>query len=273
MQIFMKWTSLLLTFCFIACTGETVVNDHPAYQNPLVQPWNDSIAAHPENPYGYYYRAEMLSRVKEDSLALLDLKKAYELDSLNPDYATALGYVYLRLEQVENAIRAFQRKLKLKPGDARTRLLLSKAYLQAHHIEEAQQEVDKVLVAAPNYPDALYWQAQIKAAQKDTAAAISFTQQALQIDSGYYAAAYQLGDYYRDQGRPEAVQQYRYVFSLDTLNADPLFDIAYYYEKQGQWQRAKEAYYACLLRDRDYTEAYLQTGKILLQQDSAEKAI
>ncbi len=260
---------LLLTACGTN-SSDTLA---PAYHNPVVQPYTDSIKAYPDEARWYFLRAQALASVHEDSLSLLDVLQAYQLDSLNPSYPEALGFLYLNMGQAAKAQTAFQRRLKLLPGDARTRLLLSRSYLQGGQMAEAQEQVDKVLRAAPDYPDALYAQAQIKAAQNDTPAAITYTQMALKVDSGYYDAAYQLADYYGAMKHPKTVDQYKYTFQLDTLNADPLFDIGYFYEQQQQWQQAKAAYHNCLMYDRDYTEAYLQTGKILLRQDSAEKAL
>lgn len=256
-----------------SCSRATNTQDHPAYHNPTVQPYTDSIAANPEKATWYFERAKALSGVNEDSLCLIDLQQAVRIDSLNPEYVQALGNVYLELEQPAKAVTAFQKNLKLAPGDARVRLLLSKAYLENNDTTAAQQEVSKVLAAAPGYPDALYWQAQIKMVQKDTMAAIALARQALTIDSSYYQASYQLADWYAAKGLPEAVPQYEKTFRMDTLDVSPLFGIGEMYKNRMQLQQAKDAYRICILKDPDYTDAYIETGKILKQQDSTEKAL
>lgn len=264
---------LLVLALFTSCGQENTIQDHPAYHNPTVQPYTDSIAANPESATWYFERAKALSGVNEDSLCLMDLQQAARIDSLNPEYVQAMGNVYLELEQPARAITAFQKNLKLAPGDARVRLLLSKAYLENNDTAAAQLEVSKVLAAAPNYPDALYWQAKIRVVQKDTAGAISLVQQALKIDSSYYAASYQLADWYAAKGLPEAIPQYEKTFRMDTLDVSPLFEIGEMYKNRKQLQQAKDAYRVCILKDPDYTGAYIETGKILKQQDSTEKAL
>lgn len=263
----------LLLLLAASCGRETHTADHPAYHNPTVQPYTDSIAANPETATWYFERAKALSGVNEDSLCLLDLQTAVRIDSLNPAYVQALGNVYLELEQPAKAVDVFKKNLQLSPGDARVRLLLSKAYLENKDMAGAQQEVSKVLAAAPNYPDALYWQAKIKIAQHDTTAAIDLVKQALVIDDSYYLASYQLADWYAAKGMPEAVPQYEKTFRMDTLDAAPLFEIGEMYRKRGQLSQAKDAYRTCILRDPDYTDAYIETGKIMAGQDSTEKAL
>lgn len=264
---------LPLLILIASCGKETGSTDHPAYHNPTVQPYTDSIAANPESATWYFERAKALSGVNEDSLCLIDLQQAVRIDSLNPIYVQALGNVYLELEQPAKAVSAFQKNLKLAAGDARVRLLLSKAYLENNDTIAAQQEVSKVLAAAPNYPDALYWQAKIRMAQHDTIAAIALAKQALTLDSGYYQASYQLADWYAAKGLPEAIPQYEKTFRMDTLDVSPLFEIGEMYKNRNQLQQAKDAYRVCILKDPDYTDAYIETGKILRQQDSTEKAL
>lgn len=264
---------LLCLMLAASCGDKKNSQDHPAYHNPTVQPYTDSIAANPETATWYFERAKALSSVNEDALCLIDLRQAVQLDSLNPQYVQALGNIYLELDQPGNAITAFKKNLQLSPGDARVRLLLSKAYLEHKDEAAAQEEVSKVLAAAPNYPDALYWQAKIKYEQKDTASAINLVKQALAIDQGYYQASYQLADWYAAAGNKEAIPQYESTFRMDTLDVSPLFEIGALYESRQQWQQAKDAYRVCILKDHDYTEAYIATGKILAQQDSTEKAL
>lgn len=211
--------------------------------------------------------------VNEDSLALRDVEKAARLDSLNAKYAYALGYLYLESGQPGKAILTLQKNLKLTPGNTNVRLLLSRAYIANNNIAAAQEQVDKVLAAAPRHPDALFWQARIKASQKDTAAAIAIAKQILTLDSNNYAASMQLADWYSAQNKDEAIRQYEYTFRLDTNDVAPLYEIGAFYEGRQQWKEAKNAYRTCILNDPDYTDAYIQAGKIMYRQDSTEKAL
>ncbi len=256
-----QFLPVLFLVLFASCSQEKAGGDHPAYHNPAVQPYTDSIVANPETATWYFERARALSGVQQDSLCLIDLQQAIRIDSLNPEYVQALGNVYLELGQPANAITAFRKNLLLSPGDARVRLLLSKAYLENKDVPAAQQEVSKVLAAAPNYPDALYWQAKIMMAQKDTNGAIGTVKQALAIDSSYYLASYQLADWYAAKGLPEAIPQYEKTYRMDTLDVSPLFDIGEMYKSRNQLPQAREAYRVCILKDPDYTDAYIATGK------------
>lgn len=116
-------------------------------------------------------------------------------------------------------------------------------------------------------------QADIMVARKDTAGAEAVLRELLLADPQNYDAAYQLADWYRASGKPEAIAQYRRTFALDTTDVSPLYEIGVLYEQQQQWQAAKDAYKVCIGRDMDFTDAYIRTGNILLRQDSVDKAL
>jgi tetratricopeptide (TPR) repeat protein len=133
--------------------------------------------------------------------------------------------------------------------------------------------VNKILAAAPRHPGALMIMADIKAAQKDTAATINILREIIATDSRNYNASYQLGDWYKATSNPAAVEQYQYTFSLDTNDVNPLFEIGDYYERQKQVQKAKEAFIYCIEKDRDFTEAYIHLGKIYFTENATDKAL
>lgn len=268
-----RYLLFLASALFFSCTDKDIQNDHPAYHNPSVQAYTDSIEQNPDIAQFYFLRAEALSNIDQDSLALADVMTASALDSLNPQYLYTIGYLNLKLEQPGKAITVLKKNLDLSPGNVNVRLLLSRAYLADNNIAAALTETNKVLAAAPAHTEAMLALAQIKIVQKDTVAAIGIAKQLLATDKNNYSVSYQLANWYKAQHNPEAITQYQYTFSIDTNDVGPLFEIGDMYEQLQQNEKAKAAYKVCILKDLDYTDAYLQTGKILYHQDSVEKAL
>ncbi len=267
--------SCLLMLLIASCGNKNQEQEaeHPAYHNPFVQPLTDSVRNNPGNARYYIMRSEALLGVHEDSLALKDAQKALQLDSTNLQYRYTVGYLQLSLKKYPEAIATLQKILQADAGNQNARFLLISAYLDTRRVAEAQDLVDEVFKAYPDHPQAWFLQAQIKAARKDRAGAIVIAQKLLASDPIDYEVSYQLADWYRDDNNPEAIRQYEKTFRIDTNDVGPLFDIGNIYEYQKQWKQAKAAYRECVLQDPDYTEAYVQIGKILLHQDSADKAL
>lgn len=263
----------LLFICFYSCKNKDSNNYPIAYNNPIVKPYTHAIEQDVNNPDLYFERAQALDQINADSLAIVDLKKAIELDNKNPKYFQSLGLLYLKSKQPTQAVIAFQKNLDLSPGEVRVRLLLSKAFLENKQIEKAQEQVNYVLAAAADYPDAIYWNSQIKAAQKDTVAAIQLMKKALEMNPSYYLASFRLADFYAAQNNENTVVQYQKTFKMDTLNVAPLFAIGEFYRNKQEWEKAKTAYIESIRRDPDYSATYIEIGKILVMQDSFKKAL
>jgi tetratricopeptide (TPR) repeat protein len=258
---------------FSACGNKTSEQNNPAYHNPVVQPYTDSIEADPGHAVFYFKRAEALTEIHNDSLALVDVQKALSLDKNNPQYTFTIGYLQLQLGKTKDAVKTLEQNLQQAPGNVNTRMLLSKAYIADNKIDKAQEQVNKILSAAPKHSGALMILADIKIAQKDTTAAIDMLKEIMVLDPRNYDASYQLGDWFKETRNPQAVAQYSYTYSLDTNDVNPLFEIGDFYESQGQLPKAKESFIYCIEKDRDFTDAYIHLGKIYLNEGATDKAL
>lgn len=258
-----------------SCGGDAekqVAQDHKAYHNPAVESYTVAIQTDSANASLYYKRSLALYNINMEELALKDLEKAVVLDPQNDVFWSAKGELLNILEKHDQAVLAFKKAFELKPRELKYNLAIANSLLLSNKVEQSRNIVDKILQVAPNYPDAYYLQAQIEAAGKDTLKAETLLKKALQIDPYYYEASLLLGEYYAEQKNKMAIRQYEYTYELEPSDVYPLFQIGYFYEMQHDTPKAKEAYMKCILANRDYTDAYMQMGKILLQQDSAEKA-
>lgn len=264
---------LVLGITFAACGPSQPEENNPAYHNPTVQPLTDSIRENPDNASLYFRRAEALSQINNDSLALVDVMKAQNLDKNNPQYSFTIGYLNLQLGHTDAAIKSLQENLKVSSGNVNTRILLAKAFLQGNKIDDARNQVNHILEAAPQHTGAMLMQAEILTAQKDTVAAINTLLNIITIDPRNYQASYNLATLFSESRNDMAVSQYLHTFQLDTMDVAPLYDLAAFYESKKDMAKAKEYYTSCILKDRDYTDAYIALGNIFYQEKNTEKAL
>ena len=263
----------LLSLCLYSCGGSKNEETLPAYHNPTVQPFTDSIHADPKNARLYFLRAEALSKINNDSLALIDVLKAQSLEKNNPQYSFTIGYLNLQLGHTDEAIKALEGNLKASPGNVNTRILLARAYLAANKTDDAKKQVDQILAAAPQHVGAMIMQAQILTAEKDTIGAMNALNRILKMDTANYQASYNLATLYRQTKDDRAIVQYDYTFHIDTMDVTPLFDLGTFYEAKKDMTQAKTAYTSCIERDRDFTNAYIALGRIYYQEKNTEKAL
>lgn len=273
-SIFKLCLLAIFTCCLTACGNKNnQVKTHPAYQNPSVKPLTDAIEAQPDQAELYYNRAEALSQIRCDSLALIDVEKAISLDTANAQYTFTKGYLEIEMGKAAAAIKTLLYNLEQSPGNVSTRLLLSKAYLMNNNAKDAAQQLNTILQAAPDHIATHLMYAQLEMTTKDTAAAEKRLQLLLNQDKHNYEATYLLAELYAGKGLEKAVVLFNEAYALDTLNAEPLYDIGLFYEKMNSMEKAKEAFVFCLSKDNDYTDAYLKLGDYYFAEQDVLKAL
>jgi tetratricopeptide (TPR) repeat protein len=133
--------------------------------------------------------------------------------------ALAQGQPQLAVEPLRRAIAAAEKLRVPAENLAWTQSTLAETYLQAGRLPEAEAAVAASLASFPRFHRALGVLGQLRAAQKNDAAAIAAYRQALEvIPLPVYAAA--LGDLYARNGKAaEAEQQYKLVEFIANLSA------------------------------------------------------
>ncbi|CAK0763192.1 chemotaxis protein methyltransferase CheR [Gammaproteobacteria bacterium] len=137
-----------------------------------------------------------------------------------PDFQKLL--ILVREKRYDQALAAIQKGLAHQPNDYHLRHL--KAYLHFHRrqLEEAEQEVKKVLEEQPWSLDAFLLLGKIYHYANRTKEAIYWFQKALYVQSGCWEAHYYLADIYLLTGQPEqAAREYRLVLKqMTSTNAN-----------------------------------------------------
>jgi Tfp pilus assembly protein PilF len=103
-----------------------------------------AIAADPQGPVPYYLAADALLKFAEVDTARVEkyLARAVELD---PDFASArlaLGRLYVRREQWDEAAKQLEQAVRLAPQLADARYQLGRVYVRLKRQEEAKRELD-----------------------------------------------------------------------------------------------------------------------------------
>ncbi len=277
---------LFLIFSFLgfySCSNDTsdATEHHQAYKNPTVVNYTNAIQLTPNDASLYYKRSLALSNINKDDLALADIEKAIKLDPNNDIYWAGKGELMNYLQKHDHAVLAYNKAMALVAQSTDTtqhlkalqyQLFMGKSLLLDNKTTQAKGIVDKVLSAAPDFPDAYYLLAQVVAAEKDTNKAERYLIRALNLDPAYYEASLLLAEYYSERKDERALKQYLYTFNLDPNEVYPLFQIGYYFENIADTTSAIKAYKKVIEHDLDYTDAYLQLGRIYASQGNWQAA-
>lgn len=239
---------------------------------PALRNITQEIKQHPEKAVLYYDRGIILRKLKQDTLALKDFMKASSLDTNNAEYYSAVGDLLFEAKDLTGAIGWIQKALNKQPDDRKAHLKIAKMFLYMQDYGRAFAEINIVLRKNVYDPEAYFLKGMIYKDMGDTAKSISNFLTSVQVAPDYRDAVVQLGIMYSSQNNPIAVKYLENAYDMDTTDVFPLFAIGVFYQGAKDNANAKEAYKKCIIRDREYTDAYFNMGYILMQEDSTEKS-
>lgn len=110
-------------------------------------------------PMDYEYRAKLLSKTGKDSLAIIDFRKAMELQpeklELNGDIANA----YIKMKKYPEAIAAYKTKMATGKSTANDFFGIGRAYYFSKDFVNADSAFMQIVVAQPELPLGYLWRA------------------------------------------------------------------------------------------------------------------
>jgi tetratricopeptide (TPR) repeat protein len=187
-------------------------------------------------PLDYEYRAKLLSKTGKDSLAILDYKKAMELQpdktELNGDIANA----YIKMKRYPEAIEAYKTKMaKNTKPNANDEFGIMRAYYYSKDFINADTAAVHITVQQPDLPLGYYWRAKInsqidpknetwKAKEYYEAYIAKVKPEDKEKEKKNLIEAYRyMAAYYADKSRndcPNVKSYMQKVLELDPANAD-----------------------------------------------------
>jgi predicted Zn-dependent protease len=185
-------------------------------------------------PKDYEYHAKLLSKNGKDSLAILDYKKAMELQGDKVDFNSEIGAAYIKMKKYPEAIEAYKKKLASGKGNANDDFGIGRAYFFGKDYINADSAFAKLIQAQPELWTGYFWRARAKSnqdpknekwlAKEDFEMFISKVkpedsekQKKELIEAYNYLAAY-----YADKSRndcPNVKKYFQKILELDPANA------------------------------------------------------
>lgn len=76
----------------------------------------------------YEYRGKLFSKTGKDSLAIIDLERAIQLDTSKVDLYSEMGAIYLKMKQYDNSVKSYEKKKAFKTLNANDYFSMGRAY-------------------------------------------------------------------------------------------------------------------------------------------------
>lgn len=106
----------------------------------------------------YKYKGQLLIANGNDSLAIVELMKGYELESKNKsEFVSLIAKSNMKLKKYDKVIEIYELKLKDSPLTANELFELGRAYYVSKKYVLADTTFGKLILASPNYAAGFYW--------------------------------------------------------------------------------------------------------------------
>jgi tetratricopeptide (TPR) repeat protein len=141
------------------------------------------------------------------------------------DCAHNVGESYLKSEQYDQGIRAFEKRLSENPDDPSINYYLGRFYLAEARAEQALAHLSRAVTLAPGDADNYFWLGVAHWAAMDFQAERRNYQEALALDKNHIPARLYLAHNLSDNGEwKEALVEYGKVLQRDRYNPEALYN-------------------------------------------------
>lgn len=270
--------SILICLLFILTTGcSDSTGEDTAFAEILAQPpyapITDSIRKEPKRDELYFRRAILLNRNNLPEPALADFRKAW---SLNTEETYAIGIGNILLEKRADSASAFlEQAIKQLPQSIFLRILLARSYEARQMTDRAVAVCDEILHTDSTQINTLVLKSELLEKKSDTLAAIAVLEKAHRLVPENLQLTNQLVYHYANTKNPKALVLADAILKKDSLgeNPDPLYVKGLYYANTGDQANAIRYFDQTIQRAHRYMNAYIEKGKILLDQKKTADAL
>lgn len=265
------------TFLILLLFGCNNNNSSSPYDEILSQPLfssiTDSIRKEPGRDDLYFRRAVLLNKNNFPEPALADFRKAWSL-AKEESYAVGVSNILLE-KKPDSAIVFLNEAIKEIPNSLFLQISLARSYDALNKTDEALKVCNAMLEKEPNQVNALLLKADLLEKKGDTANMISSLEKAYSIVPFNREISNKLAYQYAESKNAKALQIADSLIRKDSLTifAEPYYVKGMYYSNTNDQAKAIQLFDATIKIDHRFLNAYIEKGKILLDQKKTNEAL
>ena len=210
----------------------------------------------------------------EEALELLNA--LVKIDAHNSDVFINMGWIYLKKDSVDTALKYFETAVQLCGNDDKEELLLEIGINlnQSDYYTQAILFLNRCLAINPNNENGLFELAYAFDKTDRTELSIATYEQLLSINPYLENAWYNLGIQYNKCDRfQEAIEAYDFALTINGDYSDAYFNKGNTLVNMGLFAQALDAYFEHASYKRDLNQTYQYIGDCWEQLGNAEMAI
>jgi tetratricopeptide (TPR) repeat protein len=204
---------------------------------------------------------------KQYDAAVIQFKKALQVD---PKFAEAhyqLGLTYLRQQKVREGYGELRQAADLDPKNVKARLEMGNVLWAVRQYKEAEKQANDVIALDPDNPDAYSLLGTILFAQKDTDGALQAYDRVIELKPNDSGAYLNRGVLYTSMKKDaDAEADFQKAISLNPKNQEAYANLSRFYLYKQEPAKAEQVLQEGIKNDPDSPSNYLRLAGLLLQQ-------
>ncbi len=277
----MRFIFLLLSislFFFASCESDKNSDNkvEPAIissgGSPLIEKLTQEIKDNPKDHTILYKRAKIFAQKGDRELAIIDLEKAIQFDSLQPSYHHLLADCYLDNLQSRKALQQMKRTMSIFPKRIPSLLKLIEYQIILKQYDDTFKSLELLLKIDPQNAEAFFMTGVLyeDMGQKDKA--VKAYQKAVQYDSDLLDGWLGLGNLLAEKKDKNAGRCYDNALRIDSENVYAIEAKASYLANNGQPLESLPLFRKIIKINPQIASAYYNIGIAYLKLDSIPQA-
>lgn len=253
-------------FWFIACHNEKAPS---ASYTPTGDPQLDSLSARiaksPEEANLYHERALRYIELKKPTEALADINQAISLEPKKVEHRIVLSDVFFQMGKVTDCKKTLEQIWSEHPDNINIALKLAEVNLYFKDYSSTSENLDNAENIDKRDPRVHFMRGFMLKVKGDTMEAVKSFYKTVEYDTTHFDAFLQLGILYAAKHDPLAIRFYQTAHRLRPGNVEPLYDLGMYYQEQGNFNDAIQAYTDAIAISPRYKFAHFNLGYIHIE--------
>ncbi len=234
---------------------------------------NKRIKSDTLNDALYFQRGQYFYEKGNYDLAIQDLIRAINIDSLQLPYYHLLSDASLDYYRSKEALLTMKRCVDLFPDSINSLLKYTETQYILKQYDEALVTCNKILMRDNQNAEAFFMIGMIFKAKGDLTKAVNAFQSSTELDPEIVDSWLMLGEIYEAQNNPLALEYYDAALNVAPDNISALHTKAFYLQNNNKVAEAIDLYRQIITVDRNYVDAYLNSGILYLKIDSLDRAM
>ncbi|HRO69997.1 MAG TPA: tetratricopeptide repeat protein [Chitinophagaceae bacterium] len=271
--MFRYFFAISLVSILLGCGNDEASPYEAVLRQPAYATITDSINEEPRRDDLYFRRAVMLNKDNHLEPALADFRKAWSI-AKNEVYAVGVSNILLE-KKSDSAVIFLKEAIKELPNSLFLRISLARSYDALNKTDEALLVCNEILEKEPAQVNALLLKADLLEKKSDTAQVVETLEKAYSLMPFNRELTNRLAYQYAESKNSKSLSLADTLLLRDSLQqfADAFYIKGMYFSNTGSYAKAIQQFNNCIQRDHRYLNAYIEKGKILLDQKKTGDAL